>query len=68
MEKMNDMKIENEGDLRNAMQSARRRYLPVLTIPQTEQWNQVTQIEGNINYLSNPDATKSVNEVPAVRT
>ena len=36
MDEMNDMKIENEGDLRNAMQSARRRYLPVLTIPQTE--------------------------------
>ena len=69
MDKIGDMKIENERDLRNVMQSARRRYLPVLTIPQTEQWIQDTQVEGNINYLSNPDATKGgVNEAPTVRT
>ena len=63
MEEICDMKIENEGDLRNVMQSARRRSLPALTIPQTERWIQDTQVEGNINYLSNPDATKDVNEV-----
>ena len=50
------------------MQSARRRSLPVLTIPQTERWIQDTQVKGNINYLSNPDAIKGVNEVPTVRT
>ena len=63
MEGMGDMKIENKGDLRNVMQSARRRSSPALTIPQTERWIQDTQVEGNINYLSNPDATKDVNEV-----
>ena len=63
MEEMGDMKIEYEGNLRNVMQSARRRSLPALTIPQTERWIQDTQVEGNINYLSNPDATKDVNEV-----
>ena len=68
MDEIGDMKIENERDLRNVMQSARRRSLPVLTIPQTEQWIQDTQVEGNINYLSNPDATKGVNEAPTVRT
>ena len=50
------------------MQSARRRSLPALTIPQTERWIQDTQVEGHINYLSNRDATKGVNEVPTVRT
>ena len=68
MDEMGDMKIENERDLRNVMQSARRRSLPVLTIPQTEQWIQDTQVEGNINYLSNPDATKGANEITIVRT
>ena len=65
---MGDMKIENERDFRDVMQSARIRSLPALTIPQTEQWFQDTQVEGNINYLSNPDATEGVNEVPTVRT
>ena len=60
MDKMNDLKIETEGDLTNVMQSARRRYLPALAIPQTGRGNQVIQIEGNINYLSNPDATKAL--------
>ena len=50
------------------MQSARRRSLPALTIPQTERWIQDTQAVGNINYLSNPNATKDVNEAPTVRT
>ena len=68
MDEMGDMKIENERDFRNVMQSARRRSLPVLTIPQTERWIQDTQVEGNINYLSNPDATKGANEIPIVRT
>ena len=63
MEEICDMKIENEGVLRNVMQSARKRSLPALTIPQTERWIQDTQVEGNINYLSNSDATKDVNEV-----
>ena len=64
---MGDMKIENEGDLRNVMQSTRRS-LPALTIPQTEWWIQDTQVEGNIHYLSNRHAAKDVDEVPAVRT
>ena len=68
MDEMGDMKIENERDLKNVMQSVRRRSLPVLTIPQTEWWIQGTQVEGNKNYLSNLDATNGVNEVPAVRT
>ena len=68
MDEMGDMKIENERDLKNVMQSVRRRSLPVLTIPQTERWIQGTQVEGNKNYLSNLDATNGVNEVPAVRT
>ena len=42
MDKMDDMKIENERDLRNVMQSARRS-LPGLTIPQTKRWIQDTQ-------------------------
>ena len=50
------------------MQSARRRSLPALTIPQTERWIQDTQAVGNINYLSNPNATKDVNEAPTLRT
>ena len=50
------------------MQSARRRSLPALTIPQTERWIQDTQAVGNIHYLSNPNATKDVNEAPTVRT
>ena len=49
MQKIGDMKIENEGDLRNIMQSARKRSLPALTKPQTERWIQGTQVEGNIN-------------------
>ena len=68
MDEMGDMKIKNERDLRNVMQSARRRSLPAFTIPQTERWIQYTQAEGNISYLSNPSATKDVNEVPTVRT
>ena len=35
MDEMSDTKMENEGDLRNVMQSARRRSLPATTIPQT---------------------------------
>ena len=66
MDEMGDRKLENEGDLKNEMKSVRRRSLPALTIPQTGRWIQDTQ--GNINYCSNPDATKDVNEVPAVRT
>ena len=50
------------------MLSARRRSLSTLTIPKTERWIQDTQVGGNINYLSNLDATKDINEVPAVRT
>ena len=50
------------------MQSARRRSLPALSILQTERWIQGTQLESNINYLSNPDATKDVNEVQTVRS
>lgn len=42
--------------------------LSALTIPQTERWIKDTQVEAKINYLSNPDATKDVNQVPAVRT
>ena len=68
MDKMGDVKIENERDLRNVMQSARRRFLPAPTIPQTEQWIQDIQVGGNINYLSNLDAAKGANEVPTVRT
>ena len=68
MDEMGDMKIKNERDLRNVMESARRRSLPAFTIPQTERWIQYTQAEGNISYLSNPNATKDVNEVPTVRT
>ena len=68
MDEMGDMKIKNERDLRNVMQSARRRSLPAFTIPQTERWIQYTQAEGNISYLSSPNATKDVNEVPTVRT
>ena len=68
MDEMGDMTIENEEDLRNVMQSARRRSLAALTILQTERWIQDTQFEGNINYLSNPHATKDVNEVLALRT
>ena len=40
MVEMDNMKIENEGDLGNVVQSATRRSLPALTIPQTEQWIQ----------------------------
>ena len=47
MDEMGDAKIENERDLRNVMQSARRRSLRVLTIPQTERGIQDTQVEGN---------------------
>ena len=50
------------------MQSDRRKSLPAVTIPQTERWIQGTPVEGNINYLSNTDATKNFNEVPAVKT
>ena len=42
MDKMDDMKMENERDLRNVMQSARRS-LPDLIIPQTKRWIQDTQ-------------------------
>ena len=42
MDKMGDMKSENERDLKNVMQSARTS-LPALTIPQTERWIQNTQ-------------------------
>ena len=68
IDEMGDMKIENERDLRNLMQSARGRYLPAFTIPQSERWIQETQVEGDINYLSNYDATKDVNEVLTVRS
>ena len=68
MDEIVDINIENERDLRNVMQSDRRRSLPAPAILQTEQWIQDTQVEGNINYLSNPDVTKGVNEVPTVRT
>ena len=68
IDEMGDMKIENERDLRDVMQSARWRYLPVFTIPQSERWIQETQVEGDINYLSNSDATKDVNKVLTVRT
>ena len=68
MDEVGEMKIENEEDLRVVMQPPRIRSLPVLTIPQNERWIQDTQVEGNINYLSNIDAAKDVNEVPAVRT
>ena len=63
MDEMSDMKTENERDFKNVMQSARRRSLAA----QTEQWIQDTQTEGNINYLSNLDTTKDINEVPTVR-
>ena len=36
IDEIRDMKIENEWDLRSAIQSARRRSLPALTISQTE--------------------------------
>ena len=68
MDEMDDMKIENKRDLRNEMQSARKRYLPTPTMPQIERWIQDTQIEDNIKCLSNPDATKGVNDVPTVRS
>ena len=68
IDEMGDVKIENKRDLKNVMQSARRRSLPILTIPQTERWIQDTEVESNINYLSNSDATNDVNEVPTVRT
>ena len=68
IDEMGDVKIENKRDLKNVMQSARTRSLPILTIPQTERWIQDTEVESNINYLSNSDATNDVNEVPTVRT
>ena len=68
IDEMGDVKIENKRDLKNVMQSARRTSLPILTIPQTERWIQDTEVESNINYLSNSDATNDVNEVPTVRT
>ena len=68
MDEMDDIKIENKRDLRNEMQSARKRYLPTPTIPQIERWIQDTQMEDNIKFLSNPDATKGVNDVPTVRS
>ena len=46
MDEMGDMKIENEGDLRNVVQSHRRRSLPAVAIPQSERW-----IPGNQDYL-----------------
>ena len=61
------MKIENEEDLINVMESTTRS-LSALNLPQTERCIQDTQVEANINYLSNPDATKDVNQVPAVTT
>ena len=64
MDEMGDMKIENERDLRNVRQATGRRSLPALTMLKTERWIQDTQAEGNINYLSNPDAIKGANEVP----
>ena len=51
MDEMGDMKADNERDLRNVMQSARRISLPALTIPQTERWIQDTQVEGNITFV-----------------
>ena len=48
--------------------SVRRKSLPSLTIPQTERWIQDIKVEGNLNYLSNPDATKDATEVSAVLT
>ena len=68
MDEMGDMKRENKRYLKNVMQSARRRSLPALSILQTERWIQGTQLESNINYLSNPDATKDGNEVQTVRS
>ena len=59
---MGDIKTGNERDFKTVMQSARRRSLPTLTIPETEGWIQETQVEFYINYFSNPD----VNDVPAV--
>ena len=44
------------------------RSLSALNLPQTERCIQDTQVEANINYLSNPDATKAANQVPAVTT
>ena len=68
MDEIVDIKIEKGGDLENIMLPARRRSFSTLTIPKTERWIQGTQVGGNINYLSNLDATKDINEVPAVRT
>ena len=68
MDEMGDMKTEDKRDLKNGMQSARRISLSALTIPQTERWIQDTHVEGQIHFLSNPDSTKDVNEVPTVRT
>ena len=51
IDEMGDMKTDNERDLRNVMQSARRISLPALTIPQTERWIQDTQVEGNITFV-----------------
>ena len=45
-----------------------RRSLPALTILRTERWIEDTQVEANINYLWNNDATKGNNEVPTGRT
>ena len=45
-----------------------RRSLPAHTIFWTERWIEDTQVEANINYLSNHDATKDNNEVPTGRT
>ena len=42
--------------------------MKIFTIPQSERWIQETQVEGDINYLSNSDATKDVNKVLTVRT
>ena len=58
MDEIGEMKIKNEGDLRNAMQPVRGRSLPALTIPQTERWMQDIQVEGNMNYFPNSDATR----------
>ena len=68
MDEKGDMKRENERDLNNVMQSARIRSLPALTQCQTERWIQDTQVGGNKNYLSNPDASEDVNEITTVRT
>ena len=43
------------------------RHLIWRLLAQTERWIQDTQFEGNINVLSNPDATEDVNKVSAVR-